>query len=64
MNRRSQNDALSMFLRAGLLCYLTGYNGFLKINPWLLNQDGFDLVASQTQLRSEISLQHLHFGPC
>jgi len=26
----SQNDALSMFLRDGMLCYLTGYNRFLR----------------------------------
>jgi hypothetical protein len=30
MNGRSQNDALTMFLRDGLLCYFTGYNRFLK----------------------------------
>jgi len=30
MNSRSQNDALTMFLRDGMLCYLAGYNRFLK----------------------------------
>ena len=30
MNSRSQNDALTMFLRDGMLCYHTGYNRFLK----------------------------------
>jgi hypothetical protein len=30
MNGRSQNDALTMFLRDGMLCYFTGYNRFLK----------------------------------
>jgi len=30
MNGQSQNNALTMFLRDGILCYLTGYNRFLK----------------------------------
>jgi hypothetical protein len=30
MNGQSLNGALAMFLRDGLLCYLTGYNRFLK----------------------------------
>jgi hypothetical protein len=30
MNGQSQNGALAMFLQDGMLCYLTGYNRFLK----------------------------------
>jgi len=30
MNGRSQNHVLTMFLRDGMLCYLTGYNRFLR----------------------------------
>ena len=30
MNGCSQNYALTMFLRDGMVCYLTGYNRFLK----------------------------------
>ena len=30
MDGRSQNDALTMFLRVGILCYLTAYNRFRK----------------------------------
>ena len=30
MKGYSQNDVLTMFLRDGVLCYLTGYNRFLR----------------------------------